>query len=59
MTLQADGLRVAAVRGVQYLTKTAQYGLVYDKGSSWISVLVVMKTLPNGFNLSRYRANSW
>ena len=50
---EANGLRVAAVRGEQYLTKTAQYGLVYKEGSSWISVLVVMKALPNGLNLSR------
>ena len=42
------------VEGERYLTKTAQYGLVYDKGSSWISDLVVMKALPNGFDLSRY-----
>ena len=54
MTLEASGLRVEAVRGEQYLTKTAQYGLVYNKGSSWITDLVVMKALPNGFNLSRY-----
>ena len=54
MRAEADGLGVAAVRGVQYLTKAAQYGLVYDKGSSWISGLVVMKALPNGSNLSRY-----
>ena len=42
------------MEGERYLTKTAQYGLVYDKGSSWISNLVVMKALPNGFDLSRY-----
>ena len=54
MTLEASGLRVEAVRGEQYLTKTAQYGLVYNKGSSWISDLVVMKALPNGLDLSRY-----
>ena len=54
MTLEANGLKLGAVRGEQYLTKTAQYGLVYNKGSSWISVLVVMKVLANGLNLSRY-----
>ena len=43
-----------AVRGEQYLTKTAQYGLVYNKGSTWVNALVVMKTLPNGLDLSRY-----
>ena len=42
------------MRGEQYLTRAAQYGLVYDKGSSWVSDLVVMKTLPNRLNLSRY-----
>ena len=49
-----NGLRVAAVRGAQYLTKRAQFTLVYDEGSSWISNLVVMKALPNGLTLSRY-----
>ena len=38
----------------QYLTKPAQYALVYDKGSSWVSNLVVMKVLPNRLNVSRY-----
>ena len=28
--------------------------MVYEKGSSWISGLVVMKALPNGLTLSRY-----
>jgi len=44
---------VVAVRGERYLTKTAQYESVYNKGSSWVSDLVVMKALPNGLNLSR------
>jgi len=38
----------------RYLTKPEQYALVYNKGSSWISSLVVMKVLPNGLSLSRY-----
>ena len=42
------------MRGEQCLTKTAQYGLVYSKGNSWVSDLVVMKTLQNGLDLSRY-----
>ncbi len=42
------------MRGEQYLTKTAQYALVYNKGSSWISDLVVMKALPNERDISRY-----
>ena len=42
------------MRGEQYLTKTAQYGLVYNNGSTWVSKLVVIKALPNGLGLSRY-----
>lgn len=42
------------MRGEEYLTKSEQYALVYNKGSSWISDLVVMKALPNGLTLSRY-----
>ncbi len=40
--------------GEGYLTKSRQYALVYSKGSSWASSLVVMKALPNGLTLSRY-----
>jgi len=39
--------------GGKYLTKPEQYALVYNKGSSWSSSLVIMKTLPNGLTLSR------
>lgn len=42
------------MRGEGYLTKPEQYALVYSKGRSWISDLVVMKALPNGLTLSRY-----
>ena len=42
------------MRGEQHITRTAQYALVYNKGSSWASDLVVMKALPNGLTLSRY-----
>ncbi len=42
------------MRGEEYLTKPRQYALVYSKGSSWASNLVVMKALPNGLTLSRY-----
>jgi ribonuclease P protein component, eubacterial len=42
------------VRGDEHLTRTAQYELVYNKGSSRVSDLVVMKALPNGLTLSRY-----
>ena len=40
--------------GEGHLTKPEQYALVYTKGRSWISDLVVMKALPNGLTLSRY-----
>jgi ribonuclease P protein component len=49
-----NGLGVASVRGEQYLTKRAQFGLVYDEGSSWVSKTVLIKVLPNGLDLSRY-----
>jgi len=42
------------VRGEQYLTKPAQYALVYSKGSSWANSLLVMKVLADGLDLSRY-----
>ena len=42
------------MRGEGYLTKSEQYALVYNKGSSWVSKLLVMKALPNGLALSRY-----
>ena len=41
------------MRGEEYLTKPEQYALVYSKGNSWVSSLVVMKALPNGLALSR------
>ena len=40
--------------GQGHLTKSEQYELVYNKGSSWVSSLLVMKALPNGLGLSRY-----
>ncbi|MFC2024886.1 ribonuclease P protein component [Chloroflexota bacterium] len=42
------------MRGEEHLTEPRQYALVYSKGSSWVSELVVMKVLPNGLALSRY-----
>ncbi len=42
------------MRREERLTKPQQYALVYSKGSSWVSNLVVMKALPNGLTLSRY-----
>ena len=43
-----------AMRDEHFITKPGQYALVYDKGSTWVSNLVVMKSLPNGLSLSRY-----
>lgn len=42
------------MRGEAYLTKPEQYALVYDKGNSWVSDLVVMKVLANQLAQSRY-----
>ena len=42
------------MRGEKYLTKSAQYALVYQQGSSWVNRLTVMKALPNGLSFSRY-----
>ncbi len=42
------------MRGEQYLTKTAQYALVYNKGSARVDRLLVVKALPNALELSRY-----
>ncbi|MEE9366196.1 MAG: ribonuclease P protein component [Dehalococcoidales bacterium] len=42
------------MRGKQYLTKPAQYALVYNKGDSWTNNLLVMKALPNELASSRY-----
>jgi len=42
------------MRGEQYLTKPPQYALVYGKGSSLASKLLVLKTMGNGRPLSRY-----
>ncbi len=42
------------MRGKEHLTRPEQYALVYSKGSSWISNLVVMKALPNELTFSRY-----
>ena len=42
------------MRGEEHLTRAAQYDLVYRKGGSWVSDLVVMKALPSGLAFSRY-----
>jgi len=36
------------------LTNPRQYSLVYKKGDSWVSSLLVMVALPNDLNFSRY-----
>jgi len=46
--------QAGVMRGEENLTKRAQYTLVYSKGKSWASSLLVMKALPNGLTLSRY-----
>ncbi len=43
-----------AMRKEEHLTKAEQYALVYNKGRSWLSDLVVMKAMPNGLAFSRY-----
>jgi ribonuclease P protein component len=42
------------MRGDQYLTKPPQYALVYGKGNSLASRLLVLKMMENGRPLSRY-----
>jgi ribonuclease P protein component len=42
------------MRGEYFITRSEQYALVYDKGSTWVSKLLVMKSLPNGLSRSRY-----
>ena len=54
MTVKVNRVGAVAVRGEQYLTRSAQFELVYNEGSSWVSKMVVMKALPNGLGLSRY-----
>ncbi len=36
------------------LTKKDQYSAVYREGNVYVSRLIVMKIMPNGFNYSRY-----
>lgn len=42
------------MRGKQYLTKPDQYATVYNKGTSRVNSIVVLKALPNNLELSRY-----
>ena len=52
--MTTDRLGVLTVRGKQYLTGKKQFDLVYDKGSSWVDKVLVLRALPNGLELSRY-----
>jgi len=42
------------MRGEQFITRRNQYALVYDKGSTRLDSLLVMRSLPSGLSLSRY-----
>jgi len=42
------------VRGEHYLNKNTQFSLVYDEGRSWTAKEIVLKTLPNGLDSSRF-----
>jgi ribonuclease P protein component len=42
------------MRGEHLITKSGQYSLVYDKGSTRVNNLLVLKSLPNGLSFSRY-----
>ena len=42
------------MKGEQHLTKSEQFALVYNEGSSWANSLLVMKARPNGLSFSRY-----
>ena len=42
------------MRGKQYLKNSAQFSLVYEKGRSWATDLLVMKALANGLDFSRF-----
>jgi len=59
MTIAAGQSRLlpqkrAWMKGEKYLTKTEQFAMVYDKGNTWVNSLLVVKTLANGLQLSRY-----
>ena len=47
-------LDAVAVRGKQYLTGKKQFNLVYNNGHSLADKMLVLRTLPNGLELSRY-----
>jgi ribonuclease P protein component len=39
--------------GREYVTRPKEYALVYTRGRTWTSSLVVVRALPNGLPLSR------
>lgn len=45
---------MVAVRGEQYLTRKAQFELVYNQGKTWAGKEIVVKAMPNGLDSSRY-----
>ena len=45
---------MTVLRADWYLTKKAQYALVYEKGASWSNNTMVLRAMPNGLELSRY-----
>jgi ribonuclease P protein component len=42
-----------ATSRIEHLTKPEQYSLVYSKGRSWSSDLVVLRAMHNGLSVSR------
>lgn len=44
----------SGMRDERFITKSEQYALIYDKGSTWVDNLLVMKSMPNGLPLARY-----
>lgn len=42
------------MRREEHLTRPQQYALVYDRGDSWVSNILVLRGIPNGLAISRY-----
>ena len=45
---------MAVLRAERYLTRKAEFALVYDNGASWSNKTLVLRAVPNGLELSRY-----
>ena len=43
-----------SMKGKEYLTKPKHFAAVHNEGESWVSRIMVMRTLPNGLDYSRY-----